>query len=324
MCNSMQHPEILIHFSRPTELLLLQIPFPSYPHLPVANRKPTVARSLLGSPGRGWLAPLQQPPRFYTGQCQGSLPPGGGRAHRSHLRCHRHAWHFPVGSRELPGVPLAHGSRAVACESALYQQRVRGGCRSLCCPWGGGWNLEVLEQGLVLPPSRPHRAPAHPHRALPHFRAVTTSTSHGVASAPSPRSSRVPRWEKSPRSRAAPRHAINQPRGRCPDPVPSCLCRGAGTAGTSRLRGFPCPSSAAISREADSDSEPGCGRSCCRRRARGMAGFGRGPGIAAGERPERFGHRAAWRCGGTPGLWLGHGGSQDPLSRSRARQSRAG
>lgn len=42
-------------------------------------------------------------------------------------------------------------------------------------------------------------------------------------------------------------------------------------------------------------------------------GFGRGPGIAAGEQRERFGHRAAWRCGGMLGLRPWHGGKGDPL-----------
>ena len=40
----MQHPEVLIRFSRPVELLLLQIPFLNYPYFPVATRKHTIAR----------------------------------------------------------------------------------------------------------------------------------------------------------------------------------------------------------------------------------------------------------------------------------------
>lgn len=230
MCNSMQHPEILIHFSRPTELLLLQIPFPSYPHLPVANRKPTVARSLLGSPGRGWLAPLQQPPRFYTGQCQGSLPPGGGRAHRSHLRCHRHAWHFPMGSRELPGVPLAHGSRAVACESALYQQRVRGGCRSLRCPLGGG-----MEFGGAGAGAGPPSLPAAPRTSTPASRAPTFQSCDHVyiprrrirtlaTVLPRPEVGKVPAFPGSPASRDQPA-AGPLPRPRARLPLPRCRHR---------------------------------------------------------------------------------------------------
>ena len=167
---------------------------------------------------------------FCTGQCQGSLPSGrlscSPKPSLVSPACLALPCGQPGGSWELLVVPVAHRSPAVACESALYQQRVRGGCRSLRCP-GGVWRPGA---GLVLlpslPPSRLRRAPAHPHCALPHFRAVTTSTSHGVASAPSPRS-RIPRRGKSPRSRAAPCRAINQPRGCCPDPVPGCLCHGA-------------------------------------------------------------------------------------------------
>lgn len=51
----MQHPEILICFSRPVELFLLQIPFPNYPCFPLANRKHIVARSLLGAQAGGDL-----------------------------------------------------------------------------------------------------------------------------------------------------------------------------------------------------------------------------------------------------------------------------
>lgn len=55
MCNSVQHPEIPICFSRPVDLLLLQIPLPDYPYFPLANHKNTVARSLLGAQAWGDL-----------------------------------------------------------------------------------------------------------------------------------------------------------------------------------------------------------------------------------------------------------------------------
>lgn len=76
-----------------------------------------------------------------------------------------------------------------------------------------------------------------------------------------------------------------------PDPVLGCPCRGAGTAGASGLPDFPCPSSAAVSREVDLDLEPACGRSCCRCRARGM-----------GLRPRAGNCR--WRAAGA--VWAPH------------------
>lgn len=145
-----------------------------------------------------------------------------------------------------------------------------------------------MEQGWYLlssrPPSGLHRAPAHPHRALPHFRAVTTSTSHAVASAPSPWSC-IPMGAKSQRSRAAPHRAINQPRG-------CCLCHGAGTTGASRLTHFPCPSSAAVSREVDLNLELRCGRSHCWCRACRTGALAQG-------------WECHWRAAGA--VWVPHG-----------------
>lgn len=191
-----------------------------------------------------------------------------------------------TGARQLPVDPR-------------YIGRVRGGCRSLCRPGEGG---------LEVPARPPGRAPAPLHRALTHFRAVPTSTSHGVASAPSPRS-RAPRQGKSPRS--APCGAINQPRGCCPGPLPELPSPPRRHRWSIRAARFfpvrlPLPFAQRWIRTWSPDAAgPAAGAE--------HVGWGPRPRIAAGERRERFGHRAARRCGGTPGLWPWHGGNEDPL-----------
>lgn len=154
----------------------------------------------------------------------------------------------------------------------------------------------MLEQGWSsLPPSRLCCAPAHPLHTLPHFRAVTTSTSHSVASTPSPWS-RIPRWGKSQRSWAAQHRAINQPWGCCPNPVPGCPCYGAGTTGPSGLLDFSCLSS---ERWIWTWSPDAAGPLPVQGTWDG--GFGQGLGIAAGGQQERFGHLTARWCTGDAG-----------------------
>lgn len=98
MQNSMQHPEILLCFFRPVELLLVQISFPMIPifcpPILVANCQLTVAPSLLGA----WAGVA--PPQPCPPQCR-ALPRGGGLAW-SHLQCHLA---LAVGSQKASGSP---------------------------------------------------------------------------------------------------------------------------------------------------------------------------------------------------------------------------
>lgn len=84
MQNSVQHPEILLCFFRPVELLLVQISFPtipifSFPVL-VASCQLTMAPSLLGA----WAEVA--PPQPCPPQCRG--PAQGWWLAWSHLWCH--------------------------------------------------------------------------------------------------------------------------------------------------------------------------------------------------------------------------------------------
>lgn len=125
--------------------------------------------------------------------------------------------------------------------------------------------------GLVLPPSSPTHQ--HTRSALPHFRAVTLL--HPTASHLHPRGPEE-MGEQSPHSWVSPRRTIDQPRGCCPDPLPSCLCPQCRHRWSIRVARFSPSTSAAISQGVGLGLKPGCCQSRC---------WG-GPGIAAGEQQE--------------------------------------
>lgn len=148
----MQHLEILLCFSGPVELLLVQIPFPTVFCLPilVANCRLTVAPSLLGA----WAGVASQlcPP-----QCRVPCPrvvavPGAISGDM---------WHLPQAAGRHQGAPSSPScSRELGCEPALYRQRVLG--RFQRC-----WSRDghpSLHPGST--------APLHVLTALPHFRAA--------------------------------------------------------------------------------------------------------------------------------------------------------
>jgi len=134
--------------------------------------------------------------------------PGWGRLTSPRVRC-----------GAVPRVP-ARGEVAVPTGAVcIASAEGEGGCGSPL-PAAG---LGVLEQGW---PSRPRRTPARPRRALPHLRAVTTSPSHGLASAPSP-PSRVPGGEgpRVPRGGQPAAGLLPQRRARLPRPRHRRGCR---------------------------------------------------------------------------------------------------
>ncbi|KAM7095097.1 uncharacterized protein J5F26_010747 [Ciconia maguari] len=340
---SVQHPEILIRFSRPVDLLLLQIPFPSYPYFPLAHRKHAIARSLLGAQAGVALLLFSSAHVLYRA-VQGvpalgevAVPTEAISGVTGMLGT------SPGAAGSSPVAPVAPRSWAVACESALYQRRVRGGCRQPL-PSRGGWRC----RSRAGPPSLPPGCAAHQHTrtARSHISELwPRSTSHGVASAPSPRSPRVPRRGKSSCSWAASRQRDQPAAGLLPPaPCPAALAAVPALLEHPGCQIFPVLSSTAVCREVDSDSEPGCGRSRWPVQGTRDGGSGRGPGICLLARSRSgLGTAQLGGAGGTPGLWPWHGGNEDPLSsppprtrgqpvpgllqgtsRSRAQQSRAG
>lgn len=148
MQNSMQHPEILLHFSGPVELLLVQIPFPAIPvfYLPVLVSicQLTMAPSLLGA--RAGVAPPQ------PGPCPGLVAVPGATSAVT--------WQ-PEGTGAPPVLPVAAGSWAV---NLHYMDRgFLGGSR------GAGAGMDAHPSLSLSIPAAPRPCASSP---LPHFRAV--------------------------------------------------------------------------------------------------------------------------------------------------------
>lgn len=119
--------------------------------------------------------------------------------------------------------------------------------------------------GMDIPLHPGSTAPQHVLTALPHFRAVPP---------PHPTVSH-PRRTLSPGARPC-----HQPAGAAAAPP---LCHG--TAGAAGLPDFPCPLSTAVSREVDTDLEPGCGPGA------GHTGWGLGRAGMVGHRVGNWARR---------------------------------
>lgn len=163
MQNSMQHPEILLCFSGPVELLLVQIPFPNYSVSCLPTLMPTAISPwphLFLVPGLGWLLlsraqcrvpaqgwwPCLEPSLVSCGPCQGQLE----------------------GIREPPVLPVA--PRSWALNLHYIDRGFLGGSRGA----GAGMDNPSLHPGSATP--------LHVLAALPHFRAVPPP--HPTASHP--------------------------------------------------------------------------------------------------------------------------------------------
>lgn len=194
MQNSMQDPEILLCFSGPVGLLLVQIPFPAIPvsWLPILPAH----HGLISSWCLSWggFSSVQGP-------CPGVVAiPGAISSVMWHL-----SW--AAGRLQELGLVLPVASRSWAVNLHYIDRGFLGGSR------GAGAGMDIpLHPSLHPIPAAPH--PARPHRA-PTFQSCATSTSHSVTSAPSP----VPRGPALP----------STSRGcRCPTPVPPPEHRAAG------------------------------------------------------------------------------------------------
>lgn len=170
-------------------------------------------------------------------------------------------WHLPWAAGRHRGAPSSPScSRELGCEPAFYRQRVPAGSG------GAGGGHPSLHPGST--------APQRVLTALPHFRAVPPP--HPTVSHP-----------RRPLCPQGPGRAISQPG--LPLPLPCATAP----------PDFPCPLSTAISREVDTELEPGAVP--VRGRA-GMAGHRAGP-LCAGT-CSAAGHTLALASASPPWLIL--------------------